>query len=52
MVNTEKLTEELIRSVIFHEDDVEEVLEAIEEGTIEYIRHDLYVTLSKLSESL
>lgn len=44
----ENLTEELVRSVIFMEDDVQDILEAIEDNTLYYIRHDLYVKLENL----
>ena len=40
-----RITEEFVRGIIFHEDDIEEILEAVDDDSLEYIRHDLFVTL-------
>lgn len=52
VMEKKELTEEFVRSVIFHEDDVQEVLDAIEEDSLEYIRHDLFVKLEEAGGDL
>lgn len=39
------LSIQFLTSIIPHANDLEEVLEAIEEDNIEYIRHDLFTTI-------
>jgi len=39
------LSKEFLYSIIAHDEDVEDVLEAKEDDTLEYIRHDLFKTI-------
>lgn len=41
------ITEDFLTDTLAHPDDIDEVLEARDADTLEYIRHDLYVKIVK-----